>query len=79
MDSGLFDPQWYSATYRDVDAIGLEPLEHYLRIGIYAGRPPSPLFDVKHYFYQFAQAGREDLPVFPLVDYLIRGWKAGLN
>ena len=79
IESGLFDPQWYSATYRDVAAMGLEPLEHYLRIGIYAGRPPCPLFDGKHYFYQFAQAGREDLPEFPLVDYLTKGWKAGLN
>ncbi len=77
--SGLFDPQWYLATYRDVPALGLEPLEHYLRIGIYAGRPPCPLFDIRHYFYQFAQAGREDLPEFPLVDYLAKGWKAGLN
>ncbi|NDA98004.1 MAG: hypothetical protein EBY31_02205 [Flavobacteriia bacterium] len=43
-DSGLFDAAWYASTYPDVAATGLEPLEHFLRIGICWGRKPCGLF-----------------------------------
>jgi len=39
LESGLFDPQWYAATYPDVRMSGLSPGEHFLRIGRRIGRP----------------------------------------
>ncbi|MBC2661992.1 glycosyltransferase [Novosphingobium flavum] len=38
--SGEFDPRWYLATYPDVGLSGMDPTEHYLRIGCKLGRPP---------------------------------------
>lgn len=35
-----FDAAWYRRTYADVDAIGLEPQDHYARFGTLLGRPP---------------------------------------
>jgi glycosyltransferase involved in cell wall biosynthesis len=78
-DSGLFDSAWYAKKYPDVGIIDLDPLEHFLQIGIYIGRPPCPLFDGKHYLQQRVEAGHEGLPESPLLDYLEFGWKAGLN
>ena len=41
-DSGLFDKAWYRAQYPDVAAIGIDPVEHYLRIGALLRRQPGP-------------------------------------
>ncbi len=41
-DSGLFDSEWYAEKYRDVAATGLDPLDHFLRIGIFMDRKPGP-------------------------------------
>ena len=51
-DSGLFDEQWYRATYPDVERSGLDPIEHYLAIGAREGRNPGPLFDTAYYARQ---------------------------
>ena len=76
MNSGLFDSQWYSATYRDVAAAGLDPLEHFLRIGINWGRNPCRLFDSKHYLSQVS--GKRPVEI-PLLDYLSAGWREHLS
>lgn len=36
-----FDAEWYRSTYPDVDILGLDPAEHYHRIGRALGRQPS--------------------------------------
>jgi len=41
----LFDRSWYLASYPDVAAAGLDPLEHYARFGRLEGRRPSAYFD----------------------------------
>lgn len=41
INSGLFDPDWYSSTYPDVGLSGLPPHEHFLRIGKRLGRHGS--------------------------------------
>lgn len=41
IDSGLFDAAWYSKIYPDVALSGMPPLEHYLRFGVFLGRPPN--------------------------------------
>ena len=75
-DSGLFDPKWYPATYRDVATAGLDPLEHFLRIGINWGRNPCRLFDSKHYLSQVS--GKRPVEI-PLLDYLSVGWREHLS
>lgn len=41
-DEEWFDPLWYQARYPDVDLSGLDPREHYDRIGRRLGRHGSP-------------------------------------
>lgn len=43
--SDRFDAAWYRARYPDVDALGMDPAEHYLWIGARLGRNPSASFD----------------------------------
>ncbi len=40
--SHTFDPDWYRSYYKDVDASGLEPLEHYAKIGSRLSRLCAP-------------------------------------
>ncbi|HWI87396.1 MAG TPA: sulfotransferase family protein, partial [Sphingomonas sp.] len=56
--SGLFDVDWYLAHYPDVAASGLDPIDHYLRIGAALGYNPGPLFDTYHYARQMAARSR---------------------
>ncbi|MGA0545069.1 glycosyltransferase family 2 protein [Brevundimonas sp. VNH65] len=39
---GLFDPDWYAATYPDVRDLRLDPEHHYRRYGHAMGRAPGP-------------------------------------
>lgn len=48
-DSGLFDADWYRRRYPDVELMGLDPVEHYFRVGALLGRDPGPGFDTGHY------------------------------
>jgi hypothetical protein len=50
--SGLFDVDWYLAQYPDVAESGLDPIDHYLRIGAALGYNPNPLFDTNYYARQ---------------------------
>jgi glycosyltransferase involved in cell wall biosynthesis len=76
MDSGIFDAVWYSNRFADVAMVGLDPLEHFLRIGIHAGRDPGPMFDGKFYLSQLN--GAREVSV-PLIDYLKQGREDRLN
>jgi hypothetical protein len=76
-DSGIFDAEWYAEKYPDVGLVGLEPLEHFLRIGIYIKRNPCPLFDCSYYLSQFD--GFTTRPELPLLDYLQEGWRQHRN
>ena len=42
--SKLFDEAWYLERYPDVKKLGMDPIEHYLHIGAYLRRAPSPAF-----------------------------------
>lgn len=44
LDSGLFNPEWYLATYPDVAMAGMDPAEHFLKYGALLLRDPSPNF-----------------------------------
>jgi glycosyltransferase involved in cell wall biosynthesis len=63
----MFDTQWYLEQYRDVAGLGIDPIVHYLWIGAYMGRDPSPRFSTSGYLLthkDVAAAG-----INPLVHY----------
>lgn len=70
-DSGLFDEAWYVARFPDVAALGLDPIDHWLRIGSRLGRSPGPAFDTAYYLATYpdvASAG-----VDPLLHFIEHG------
>jgi hypothetical protein len=77
VDSGLFDPAWYSERYPDVALTSFAPLEHFLRVGGFFLRNPGPLFDAAHYTSQLS--GMESAVEFPLLHYIGFGWCRGLK
>ena len=70
-ESGLFDEQWYLAQYQDVQRIGLDPVEHYLKYGWIMGRDPSPLFSTKYYLQSNTDVASTG--VNPFVHYVTQG------
>lgn len=73
-DSGLFDRQWYLATYPDVGASGTNPLTHFCIHGWREGRKPNFYFETEWYLSKYPVA-RQTLRN-PLVHYLRYGEKA---
>lgn len=71
--SGLFDRAWYLRTYPDVAASGLDPVEHYLRIGAREGRAPSEFFDTAYYQEQNPDVAASGIN--PLLHFCEFGWK----
>lgn len=70
-DSGLFDPDWYRATYPDVAGSGMDPAEHFLLHGAREQRDPGPHFDVAHYLHLYPDI--RDRGLNPLVHYVMSG------
>jgi hypothetical protein len=50
--SGVFDGAFYVQRYPDVVSVGEEPIDHYVKFGIWENRDPSPLFSCGHYLDQ---------------------------
>lgn len=62
--SMLFDARWYTDTYADVKASGIDPAYHYTVFGAREGRDPSPWFSTGVYLREnpdVAQAGTNAL------------------
>ena len=74
-ESGLFDPDWYLASYPDVAAAGLDPALHFLLHGAAERRNPGPHFDTGHYLDLYPDIAGSGLN--PLVHYLLAGWAEG--
>lgn len=68
---GLFNERWYLEQNPDVVLSGLDPLEHYLLLGIALGRAPGPAFDPESYLAIYPDAGVSDMA--PLLHYLRHG------
>lgn len=47
--SRFMDKDWYLETYPDVKILGIDPAEHYFRLGARLGRNPSKDFNTKEY------------------------------
>jgi glycosyltransferase involved in cell wall biosynthesis len=73
--SGLFDLDWYLATYRDVALSGISPIAHFVRIGMKIGRNPGPKFDTQHYLSQVSSDGLEG--VAPILHFIRVGRAQG--
>lgn len=73
--SGLFDREWHERRYRDVAMSGIQPLVHFVRIGMKLGRDPGPGFDTTWYLQQVPEAAQSDLP--PFLHYLRIGRSQG--
>lgn len=74
--SGLFDRDWYLATYRDVALSGISPIAHFVRIGMKIGRNPGPNFDTRHYLSQVPPGDLEGMA--PVMHYIRVGRAQGL-
>lgn len=62
--SGLFDEDYYLATYPDVATTGMDPLTHYINDGEREGRRPNPSFDPKYYTAHVADLKPGDSALF---------------
>jgi hypothetical protein len=73
--SGLFDERWYRQRYPDVEAAGMDALDHYVRHGWREGRHPGPRFDSSAYLRRHADVARGGGD--PLLHYLRHGRREG--
>ncbi len=73
--SGLVDEDWYRATYPELGAAGLDPVEHYLSSGAAEGRNPNAFFDSA--WYSEVNADVREAGLNPLVHYWTRGAAEG--
>lgn len=75
VQSGLFDSQWYLATYPDVAAAGADPLSHFFDLGWREGRDPSSHFATSAYLKANADVARSGIN--PLIHYVEFGRSEG--
>ena len=75
--SGLFDAEYYLATYPDVAERNIDPLVHYLEEGAREGRNPHSDFDAGFYLEQCRLRGEE--PNNPLLHYIRIGAARGFK
>lgn len=73
--SGLFEEPWYRARYCDVGLVGLDPIEHYLRIGYRLMRDPGPEFSTQYYLTTNGDVARSGMN--PLLHYIRFGEREG--
>lgn len=71
--SKFFDKRWYLKTYPDVAAAGIDPVEHFLKIGWREGRNPSIRFDINAYLNNNPDVAAEEIN--PLYHYELYGRK----
>lgn len=69
--SDLFDETWYVANYPAVALSGIEPVEHYLRVGAALGYDPSSNFSTTMYLSRHRSV--REAGMNPLIHYLRYG------
>jgi GT2 family glycosyltransferase/glycosyltransferase involved in cell wall biosynthesis/predicted O-methyltransferase YrrM len=67
----LFDVAFYCEMNPDVGRSGLDPFEHYIRLGAAEGRDPHPLFDTSFYYEKNPHLKQPGIN--PLLHYLNQG------
>ena len=73
--SGLFDESWYLETYKDVSAVNIDPLAHFIRFGLLMGRDPGPNFNTHFYITRYTDVMKAG--VNPLQHYIRYGRAEG--
>lgn len=73
--SGLFDEEWYTATYPQSKSFHKSPLAYYLKIGYRQKHAPSPLFSAYLYEKEHPEVSANGMN--PLMHYLQYGRKKG--
>ena len=53
--SGFFNPAYYTSAYREC-LDGLDPLDHFIRVGQHRGYKPNPRFDPLLYLLRHPEA-----------------------
>lgn len=69
--SGLFDAEWYCASYPDADDSGIEPIRHFVTQGIYELHNPGPDFDSFKYHKSYPDVTAEGIAA--LIHYVRNG------
>ena len=73
--NALFDTNGYLATYADVKAAGVNPLDHYHQSGWHEGRDPSVGFDTTDYLANYPDVAAAHID--PLAHFLRLGIHEG--
>lgn len=73
--SGFFDPKYYLFKYEDVRKNDIDPIEHYLKFGVFEGRNPSKEFNTSDYLSLHKDV--LDSGMNPLLHYSLYGKKEG--
>lgn len=68
--SRLFDIPWYQLAHPEILAAGLDPILHFLTVGVKQGLRPQPLFDP--IYYKSRNQAASD-PRNPLIHYILEG------
>lgn len=72
----LFDHEWYLNQYNDVKLSNVNPLIHYLKIGVNENKNPSPTFDT--HFYLLTNPAVREKNLNPLIHYANEGINRGV-
>jgi GT2 family glycosyltransferase/glycosyltransferase involved in cell wall biosynthesis len=67
----IVDPVWYRARHRDVAASGVDPLRHFIDVGLRERRDPNRWFDGAWYARQYADVAASG--THPLLHYMSEG------
>ena len=70
-DSGLFDADYYLATYTDIQPPPQDPIRHYCEFGWHEGRNPSAEFDTQGYLAAYRDI--RDWGTNPFWHYVVAG------
>jgi hypothetical protein len=64
----IVDRDWYLSHHPDIEASGMDPLQHFVQFGLLEGRAPNRYFDGAWYLAHYADVAVAG--VHPLLHYL---------
>jgi hypothetical protein len=73
--SGLFDAEWYLASYPEVADSGFDPLTHFVKIGSLELRSPSAEFNARSYYSTYVDL--QMAKVEPVFHFILHGKREG--
>jgi hypothetical protein len=73
--SGLFDTNYYLINGADIEANGLDPIDHFCRFGWREGRNPNLYFSTD--WYRRTNPAVARMEINPLVHYVVTGERSG--